>query len=257
MEKPVNKARVSIDIGNTRTHIGIIDVDELKCLNRVDIPSKGSQEQILQCIIELHRQSGTSASSSVVISSVIESSLKKTMALFEKEKMEAWQVRYTDKLPIKINYSNPAKLGTDRIVNALYGHFRFPGENTVLVSAGTALTADLLSEGMFLGGAILAGPAMQFQSLHNGTDALPEIRAEGNCRLPGNSTEECIRAGVLYGTAGALNSIIHRYKKMVHGNIRVLATGGALSLISDFLDFEYSAIPDMTLLGISLFADFL
>jgi len=257
MEKPVNKSRVSIDIGNTRTHIGIIDMAELKCLNRIDISSKGSQEQILQCLDELHRQCGTSVDSTVIISSVIESSLKKTMALFEKEKIVAKQVHYTDKLPIKIDYSNPAKLGTDRIANALYGHFRFPGENMVIVSAGTALTADLLSEGRFLGGVILAGPAMQFQSLNKGTDALPEIKAEGTCRLPGNSTEECIRAGVLYGTAGALNSIINRYEKMMHGKISILATGGALPLIADFLDFQYSAIPDMTLTGISLFADFL
>jgi type III pantothenate kinase len=252
----MNKTRVSIDIGNTRTHIGIIDMEELICINRIDIISKDSPEHILQCIDKLHRQSGTPAGSTVVISSVIESSLKKMMALFEKEKIAAIQVRYTDKLPIKIDYNNPAQLGTDRIANALYGHYRFPGENVVLISAGTALTADLLSEGKFLGGAILAGPTMQFQSLHKGTDALPEIKAEGNCRLPGNSTEECIRAGVFYGTGGALNSIIDRYKKMVHGNIRVLATGGALPLITDFLDFEYSVIPDMTLLGISLFADF-
>lgn len=257
MENSVNKARVSIDIGNTRTHIGIIDMAELKCLNRIDILSEDSQEQILQCIDKLHRQSGTPVGSTVVISSVIQSSLKKVTALFEKEKIVAKQVRYTERLPIKIVYDNPAQLGTDRIANALYGHFRFPGENMVLISAGTALTADLLSEGKFLGGAILAGPSMQFQSLYKGTDALPEIKAEGNCQLPGNTTEECIRAGVLYGTGGALNCIIHRYEKTVHGKIRVLTTGGALPLIADFFDFEYSIIPDMTLLGISLFADFL
>lgn len=257
MENSVNKARVSIDMGNTRTHIGIVDMAELKCLSRIDLLSKDSQEQILQCIDKLHRQSGTPAGSTVVISSVIKSSLKKVMTLFEKEKIVAKPVRYTEKLPIKIVYNNQAQLGTDRIANALYGHFRFPGENIVLISAGTALTADLLSEGKFLGGAILAGPSMQFQSLYKGTDALPEIKAEGNCQLPGNTTEECIRAGVLYGTGGALNCIIHRYEKMVHGKIRVLATGGALPLIADFLDFEYFAIPDMTLLGISLFADFL
>ena len=253
----MNKARVSIDIGNTRTHIGIIDMEELKCLSRVDISSKDPQEQILQCIDKLHRKSGTPVDSTVVISSVIESSMKKAMALFEKEKKSAKQARYTDKLPIKIDYNNPAQLGTDRIANALFAHFRFPGEIVALISAGTALTADLLCEGKFLGGAILAGPAMQFQTLHKGTDALPEIKAEGNYRLPGNSTEECIRAGVLYGTGGAINSIIHRYEKMVPGNIRVLATGGALPLIADFLDFQYSAIPDMTLIGLSLFADFL
>ncbi len=253
----MNKSTVAIDIGNTRTHIAIIDMAELKCLNRMDISSNGSENQILQCIDELHRQISTPQNSTVLISSVIESSLKKAMALFEKEKIVAKQVCYTEKLPIKINYKSPAQLGTDRIANALYGHFRFPGETVVLISAGTALTADLLSDGNFLGGAILAGPSMQFQSLHKGTDALPEIKAEGNCKLPGNTTEECIRAGVLYGTGGALNSMISRYEKMVQGNIRVLATGGALPLITDFLDFQYSAISDMTLLGIALFADFL
>lgn len=257
MEKPVNRARVSIDIGNTRTHVGIIDMAEVKCLNRIDMMSKDSQKQILHCINQLHRQAGTPVGSTVIISSVIESSLKKTMAILSKENMAVKQFRYTDKLPIIICYNNPALLGTDRIANALYGYLRFPGENIVLISAGTALTADLLCEKKFLGGAILAGPAMQFQSLHKGTDALPEIKADGNWQLPGNTTEECIRAGVLYGTGGALNSIIHRYEKMVHGNLRVLATGGALPLIADFLDFEYSAVPDMTLLGISLFADFL
>ncbi len=247
--------RVSIDIGNTRTHIGIINAEEFKCLNRIDILSKDSEKYILKYINELHKQSNTPGSSTVIVSSVIRSQLEKVTKQLIQNKMEVKQFCYSEKLPIKINYKNPEMLGTDRIANALYGFSRFKGENLVLISAGTALTVDLLCGEQYQGGAILPGPAMQFQSLHKGTDALPEVNENKTCKLPGNSTEECMRAGVLFGAGGALNNIVDRYRNIVSGNLRIIATGGAWPLLTDYLDFEYSFFPDMTLLGISLFAD--
>lgn len=255
MVKSLHTVRVSIDIGNTRTHIGIINPEELRCLNRIDILTEDSDKNILQYINELHKQSGTPVSSTVIISSVIRSQMNKVMEQLLQQEMKVKQFCYSEKLPIKINYNNPGLLGTDRIANALYGFSRFKGENLVLISAGTALTADLLCGEQFLGGAILPGPTMQFQSLHKGTDALPEICARKTCKLPGNTTEECMRAGVLFGTGGALNNIVDRYRNIVPGNLRIIATGGAWPILTDFLDFEYSFFPDMTLLGISLFAD--
>lgn len=244
---------VSIDIGNTRTHIGIINIKELKCLARIDILSKSCEKHILKCISELHKQTGTDQNSPVIISSVIKSSLTDVAGLFNNHEIEVNKFCYTEKLPLKINYKNPELLGTDRIANALYGYARFPGENLILISAGTALTADLLCGQQFMGGTILAGPSMQFKALHNCTDALPEINGKGKCKLPGNTTEECIRAGVLYGTGGALNNIINCYKTLVKGELKVLVTGGAWPLLTDFVDFEHFFLPDLTLIGISLY----
>ncbi|HON12019.1 MAG TPA: hypothetical protein PLE24_14225, partial [Chitinispirillaceae bacterium] len=92
------------------------------------------------------------------------------------------------------------------------------------------------------------------QSLHKFTDALPETVPEGELSLPGRSTEWCIRAGVLNGTAGALNHIVESYKKSFTSlDFKIISTGGAWSLIEKLVNFETVYIPDITLIGISIF----
>src|SRR5664280_580231 len=52
-------------------------------------------------------------------------------------------------LPFKIEYDTPETLGTDRIA-AVAGAFNlFPGEEVLIIDAGTAITFDFLSSGIY------------------------------------------------------------------------------------------------------------
>lgn len=246
------KAVVAIDIGNTRAHIALVDTDEFRCIARTDLLTKDILTDTIASIDTLFTQTKTFNCNSIVVSSVVNSTLNSLLNSFHVNNMKAKVFKYNAELPVKINYSNPYALGTDRIANAMYANRMYTDMNSILISAGTAITVDLMIGNQFEGGAILPGLQMQLKSLHNSTDALPEIDLKGDCKLPGSSTEQCIRSGILYGTAGALNHIVSQYKKQLKSSPIILATGGAWPLLQKFTDFDPLFIPDMTLLGVSL-----
>lgn len=243
----------SIDIGNTRTHIALVDKTTLQCIDRVDIITSDLKKSLLSVIDNFSRKR-PEQSSAAVISSVQKTVLHDAVSLLQSRNILIREFHYTPNLPFGIVYQNPSALGTDRIANALFGYNVYPQKNLILISSGTALTIDLMVNRTFLGGAILPGLSMQFRSLHQHTDSLPIIDPIGGHQLPGRSTDECIRAGILYGTAGALRHIITQYT-LKFGSLEILATGGAWPLLEDLIDFKVTHIPDMTLLGISFFTD--
>jgi type III pantothenate kinase len=103
-----------------------------------------------------------------------------------------------------------------------------------------------------MGGSILPGLDMQFKALHEFTDALPLVKYSEPVLIPGKSTEECIKAGVIHGTCGALSNIVNQYGSTLD-NVLILASGGSWKTISSFMDFRHIYLPDMTLIGTALF----
>ena len=71
----------------------------------------------------------------------------------------------TTPLPIVNNYSSKDTLGYDRIADAVGAFSLFPGNNVLIIDAGTAITIDLLtSKGEFYGGNISPGLDLRFKS---------------------------------------------------------------------------------------------
>jgi len=94
-------------------------------------------------------------------------------------------------LPIEIDYHGPETLGSDRLALACGAVCRYPGENILVISAGTCITYDLIENGrIYRGGAISPGLRMRFQSLHHFTGRLPELEPSDDCSFPGKSTQQ-------------------------------------------------------------------
>ena len=132
------------------------------------------------------------------------------------------------RLPIALDYATPHTLGPDRIAAACGAWQAFPGQNCLVVDAGTCITIDFIdSTATYRGGAILPGIAMKFQALHTFTAKLPlleNIDAQSDI-LTGRSTHESILAGVLTATRLAVQGFVCRYRE-AYGDIQVLLTGG-------------------------------
>jgi type III pantothenate kinase len=82
------------------------------------------------------------------------------------------------------------------------------------------------------------------------TELLPPERAIGR------RTEECIRAGVLFGTADAVDGIVRRIRAEWPGGgtPAVVATGGLARVIGPLTESIERVDPDLTLRGLSLAA---
>jgi len=187
----------------------------------------------------------------VAVSSVVP---KMTEAL--KEAFPSALFLNKDNAGIQILYRDPGKLGADRIANALYVK-HFLSQNTVVADVGTAVTVDAVgADGTFYGGAIFPGPQTAIVSLSEMTSLLPRISLEADPVGPlGRDTETCLRSGVLWSTAMAVEALAKAQADFLGWkNYRLLLTGGMGRLIRPLLRARCSLEAHATLLGLGAWA---
>ena len=162
-------------------------------------------------------------------------------------------------LPITLDVDEPLSVGADRIVNTLAAVERFKSD-TIVVDFGTATTFDCITaDGRFIGGVIMPGLRTSADQLTRRAAKLPATELRPPERVIGRRTEECIRAGVLYGAADAVDGIVRRIQReWPTGNVpMVVATGGLAQTIVPLTTTIQQVDPDLTLHGLRLAAGYL
>jgi len=136
------------------------------------------------------------------------------------------------RLPIEVCYGSRTTLGADRVAAAV--GVAAPGENVLVVDAGTAVTCDLVADCRFLGGNISPGLKLRFHSLHDFTSRLPLVFPEGELPSFGYDTTTAIRAGVMNGLVseltGALEMACQKYD-----DVKMVLTGGDAAILYPLL----------------------
>ncbi|TVR77972.1 MAG: type III pantothenate kinase [Chitinophagaceae bacterium] len=159
------------------------------------------------------------------------------------------ELSHTTKLPFSINYEQAESLGKDRIAAAAYAQ-GYHNQNCIIIDTGTCITIDLFDKTKgFMGGSILPGLHMRFKALHNYTDKLPLLSASGNFKVTGNSTNEAINSGVMFGTLLEIQGFINYYKEMFK-EIDILLTGGDMHFFETQLKNKIFANSDLVMLGL-------
>jgi type III pantothenate kinase len=159
-------------------------------------------------------------------------------------------------LPIRLDVDEPRTVGADRIINTLAAVERFRAD-TIVVDFGTATTFDCITEdGRFIGGVIMPGLRTSADQLTRRAAKLPATELQPPTRVIGRRTEECIRAGVLFGTADAVDGIVRRIlAEWPTGRTpKVVATGGLAGTIVPLTSTIELVDPDLTLHGLRLAA---
>ncbi|MBQ8703208.1 MAG: type III pantothenate kinase [Bacteroidales bacterium] len=156
-------------------------------------------------------------------------------------------------LPLRLDYKTPQTLGADRVAAACGAWALHPGEDCLVIDAGTCITVDFVDrKGVYHGGAILPGLEMNLRSLHTFTAKLPLISLEGVSRAPvlGRSTEESILAGTLGATMLALAGFVALYRQKSEA-LRVLLTGGDAGRLTAAGTSGWEVQPLLTLIGLN------
>jgi type III pantothenate kinase len=156
-------------------------------------------------------------------------------------------------LPTQVDY--PDRVGVDRLAAALAANQLRSGERAaVVIGAGSALTIDLLSpDGIFQGGAILAGFRMCAEALAAKADLLPLALLEAETippPLPGKNTEAAIRAGLFWGAVGAARELVARYGEL-YPHPEVFVSGGDLERLAPLVAESAQFVPQLALRGIA------
>jgi type III pantothenate kinase len=83
-------------------------------------------------------------------------------------------------------------------------------ENALVVDMGSAITFDIIENGVFKGGNISLGVAMRFRALNEFTAALPLCSATEPTEEFGRSTMEAIEQGVMQGIMYEIEGYVAR-----------------------------------------------
>ncbi|MEO5694901.1 MAG: type III pantothenate kinase [Usitatibacter sp.] len=155
-------------------------------------------------------------------------------------------------LGVTNGYKEASQLGSDRWAALIAAHHTGPGHKLV-VTAGTALTIDALTgKGEFLGGLIVAGPALMRRALDHGTAALR--LAEGSFHdFPGN-TPDAITSGSIQACAGAVRRMQEAMTARGMAPDRVILSGGAAGEIAGHLPLRHDIHENLVLDGLALIA---
>ena len=233
-----------IDIGNTTTKLAIFEGHEKVSVSRINELSCEELEKNL---------------SGLKIKRAIISSVKKLhpliYELFFTNIPFVHVLSHKSKLPFRVEYETPETLGTDRIA-AVAGAFNlFPGEEVLVIDAGTAITFDFLLAGIYRGGNISPGIAMRFKALNKFTGKLPLVSQTENYTFPGRNTTDAIVAGVISGVTYEINEYIRTFEKK-YTDFKILLTGGDSGYLKNKIDHQLTYVPDIVIDGLNIILEY-
>lgn len=248
---------ITFDVGNTETTIGLFDGDTLRGHWRVmtDVARTPDEfgvllRQLLQAAgVEIAQLHGAAIGSVVPpVTSPLAEACRSWLGT------EPLIIDARAALPITLAVDEPLTVGADRIINTLAAS-RMHGADTIVVDLGTATTYDCITgDGVFLGGVIAPGVRTSADTLVRRTSKLPATELVAPARVIGRRTEECIRAGVMFGAAAAIDGIVRRIKAEwpTPAEPRVVATGGLAELFAPLCEEIDAVEPYLTLQGLRI-----
>lgn len=164
--------------------------------------------------------------------------------------IDARRIRATASAHGVINdYVQPERLGADRWAALIAAHAHRTGAVCV-VDAGTAVTVDALdARGVFRGGVILPGLALQRAALHHGTESAGVAPGPSDSCLA-RDTAAAVAGGTLYGLAGAIDRILDEQAQALGERPAVLVSGGDGPPLVSLLRHAAELQPDLVLRGV-------
>lgn len=224
---------LAIDIGNTNIVIGGCDKEKIFFMERLttnlshtEMEYAISIKQILS-IMNINSDSIDGAIISSVVPSVTDS-VKKAIKKFLG--LDAFVIGPGIKTGLSIKMDNPAQLGSDLVVDAVAGIHEY-GAPLIILDMGTATTISVINKDYeYVGGMIIPGMMISLNAMVSRTSQLPRISLDKPKKLIGTNTIDCMKSGILYGTASEIDGMVDRIRDEI-GNVNVVATGGLASSV--------------------------
>ena len=246
---------LTIDVGNTQTHVGAFDGTELVEHWRFSTDRQSTGDELAVVIHDLLALRGIEFKQidGEAVSSVVPRLVSEYREMFARYlDREALILGPGTKTGMPILLENPHELGPDRLANAVAGYDRCQSA-CVVVDFGTAINYDVVSgAGEYLGGIISPGIEISIEALTSRAARLTRIDIKEPRSLIGKSTDAAVQSGIVYGFAGQVDGICARLREEMGEEITTIATGGLASVIVGFTE-SIDVVDDLlTLKGLRL-----
>ena len=244
---------LAIDIGNTNIVVGCIDDEKIYFIERLStVRTKTELEYAidLKTVLDIYHIKRTDIEGCIISSVVPQITNVAKLAVEKILKKEALVLGPGVKTGLNILLDNPGEMGADRVADAVAALTYYPVP-LVIVDMGTATTVSVVDEKKrYLGGMILPGVRVSLDALTSRASQLSGISIEEPKRLIGKNTVDCMKSGILYGNAAAVDGIIDRIEEELGQKVTAIATGGMSKKIIPHCRREIIQDEDLLLKGL-------
>ena len=220
---------LTVDIGNSNIVIGGVEGERIVFESRIRTDAtKTSDEYCMDLKILLDvQQVAPSAIEGSIIASVVPQVLNSFQtAIMKLTGKVSLVVGPGLKTGLNIKIENPSQTGADLVVGCVAA-LREHKPPMIVVDMGTATTMVVLDEtGALIGGSISPGVKISLDALTDRTALLPGLQLDQPKRAIGRNTIDCMRSGIMLGTACMLDGLVERMEEELGHKTTVVATGG-------------------------------
>lgn len=219
---------LALNIGNTNITIGAIQGQTIvfQARLRTDVTKTSDEYAIdLKMLLSI-RDIPTSRIEGAIVSSVVPQVLNamKTALrkLFSKNILVVGPGVRTG---LNIRIDNPAQTGADLVVGCVAA-LKLEKPPIIVVNMGTATTLMAIDgNGAMIGGCICPGIRISMEALTERAALLPGLQLDQPKRAIGHNTVECMRSGIMMGSAAMIDGLVQRMEEELGAPASVIATG--------------------------------
>ena len=246
---------LAIDIGNTNIVIGCIKNDEILFEARIATDRTRTSDQYgveIKNMLEAYgvcREDIGDCIISSVVPPVFNSVRTGVIKVIGKQPMVVGPGLKTG---LNIHVDMPSQVGSDRIVIAVAALAEYEAP-LILMDLGTATTIEVVEQGnVYMGGVIIPGVKVSVDALTSRAAQLPGISLDQPKNVIGKNTIDCMRSGIMYGTAGMIDGIVDRMEEELGHKSTLVATGGMAQFITPLCKHEIILEKDLLLKGLNI-----
>ena len=246
---------LTIEIGNSTITLGGVEGEEIcfECrINTDRVKTSDTYCIDLKTLLEIYGI-GLDTIEGVIIASVVPQVLNSVRTAIRKLLgKEPIVVGPGIKTGLDIRLENPSQMGAGLVaadVAALAEH----KPPMIIIDMGTATTISVVDENQnFIGGMIMPGLMVSRDAMSAKAAQLPQISLEAPKKTIGRNTVDCMRSGIIYGTASTIDGAIRHIEEELGQSCTVVSTGGLSALVTPHCKRKVIQDSDLLLKGMMI-----
>lgn len=246
---------LAIDIGNTNLVIGCFENDKILFKARIATDRTRTSDQYGVEIKNMLEAYGARLSDidDCIISSVVPPVFNSVRTgVYKVIGKQPMVVGPGVKTGLNIHVDVPSQVGSDRIVIAVAALAEYKAP-LILLDLGTATTIEAVEpDNIYMGGVIIPGVRVSLDALTSRAAQLPGISLDKPKQVIGKNTVDCMRSGMMYGTAAMIDGLVERMEEELGHRCTLIATGGLAQFITPLCKREIILEKDLLLKGLNI-----
>ncbi len=225
---------LAIDIGNSNIVIGGVEGETIVFEARLRTETTKTSDQYcvdLKILMEVYGVKVENVEGAIIASVVPQVLNSMQTAVKKLTGKQSLVVGPGLKTGLDIRLENPNQTGADLVVGCVAA-LRTYKPPMIVVDMGTATTMVVLDDkGALIGGCICPGVKISMDALTDRTALLPGLQLDQPKKAIGRNTIDCMRSGIMMGTASMLDGMVERMEEELGQKTTVVVTGGIAKFV--------------------------